>query len=164
MTEPGGYTVRPATEADAAAMAEIWHAGWREAHLGAVSDELIQYRTEESFGVRALENVSLSSVAEVAGKVAGFVTVWKNEVEQVYLATEHRGGGIATALLREGERLVAVNGHTTAWLAVIGPNTRARRFYARCGWVDDGPFEHLAPGGHIVAAHRYSRTLPDPPS
>jgi len=159
MTETGGCTVRPAIEADAVAVAEIWRAGWLEAHLGAVPDELVRHRTKESFGVRALENVPLTSVAEVAGAVAGFVTVWKDEVEQVYLAPEHRGGGIATALLREGERLVAANGHTAAWLAVVGPNTRARRFYARCGWVDDGLFEHLAPGGHVVAAHRYSRTL-----
>lgn len=161
MTEPGRYTVRPATESDAAAVAEIWFSGWLEAHVGAVPDELIEHRTEESFGVRALENVPLTSVAEVDGAVAGFVTVWKDEVEQVYLAAEHRGGGIATALLREAERLVAANGHTSAWLAVVGPNTRARRFYARSGWVDDGLFEHLAPGDHIVAAHRYSRTLAD---
>jgi hypothetical protein len=48
---------------------------------------------------------------------------------------------------------------------VVGGNLRARRFYERCGWVDEGPFEHLAPGpgGPIrVPAHRYVKRVGSP--
>lgn len=49
-------------------------------------------------------------------------------------------------------------GHRRAWLAVATGNTGARRFYARQGWVDDGPFVHQAPvpGGSVaVDCHRF---------
>ena len=53
-------------------------------------------------------------------------------------------------------------GHASAWLAVVGGNARARAFYERQGWVDEGQFTHDAPGpeGPIpVTAHRYVKTL-----
>ena len=53
-------------------------------------------------------------------------------------------------------------GHRQAWLSVVAGNARARRFYERSGWIDDGPFEYLADGpvGPIaVAAHRYVKAL-----
>jgi GNAT superfamily N-acetyltransferase len=85
-----------------------------------------------------------------------------DEVEQVYVAQAHRGTAVAAALLAEAERLVAAGGHERAWLAVVAGNTRARRFYERNGWADEGPFEHSAegPAGPIrVPAHRYVKRL-----
>ena len=66
------------------------------------------------------------------------------EVEQVYVAAGHRGSGVARLLLAEAERLVAAGGHPRAWLAVVAGNERARRFYAREGWTDEGPFSRAA--------------------
>jgi ribosomal protein S18 acetylase RimI-like enzyme len=85
-------------------------------------------------------------------------------VEQVYVAREHRGAGVAAALLTEAERQVKANGHDEAWLAVATGNARARRFYERSGWTDGGAFEYPAPtdGGPIpVPCHRYLRNLTD---
>jgi hypothetical protein len=45
---------------------------------------------------------------------------------------------------------------------VVGGNIRARRFYERNEWVDEGPFDHRAegPAGPIhVPAHRYVKRL-----
>ncbi|MGH8894503.1 MAG: GNAT family N-acetyltransferase, partial [Actinomycetes bacterium] len=50
------------------------------------------------------------------------------------------------ALLTAAERRLREDGHGSAWLAVVGGNTRARAFYTRQGWVDEGPFTHAAPG------------------
>jgi GNAT superfamily N-acetyltransferase len=64
--------------------------------------------------------------------------------------------------LAEAERLVAAAGHRRAWLAVVAGNTRARRFYQRRGWSDEGPFDYAAavPGGTIaVPAHRYVKPV-----
>jgi ribosomal protein S18 acetylase RimI-like enzyme len=121
--------IRPAIAEDAPAVADIWMAGWRDGHLGHVPDELVAVRTPETFQTRAAERVGDTAVAVVDGEVAGFVMVVGDEVEQVYVASGHRGSGLAGLLLTEAERLVAANGHQRAWLAVAPGNARARRFY-----------------------------------
>jgi ribosomal protein S18 acetylase RimI-like enzyme len=157
-----GPVLRPAHAFDSTAVAEIWRAGWRDGHLGHVPDALVEVRTPESFTARAAERVPDTVVAEVAGEVAGFVMVVGDEVEQVYVAGGHRGTGVAGALLTESERLVAANGHERAWLAVAVGNARARRFYERQGWVDEGVFDYPAdgPDGPIpVPCHRYAKPV-----
>ena len=154
--------LRPAVPDDAPAVAAIWHAGWRDAHLGNVPDELLAARTEASFHERAPQRLADTTVAVVDGEVAGFVMVVDDEVEQVYVDGAHRGSGVAAALLAEGERRVAAAGHHDAWLAVVAGNGRARRFYERQGWRDDGLFEHRAEGPDgpiIVPAHRYAKRV-----
>jgi ribosomal protein S18 acetylase RimI-like enzyme len=156
--EDQAVTLRPARPEDAPAVAAIWRTGWRDGHLGHVPDELLAARTDASFDARAGERTGDTAVAVVGGTVAGFVMVVGDEVEQVYVAPEHRGTAVAAALLAEAERLVRAGGHERAWLAVVGGNTRARRFYERNGWVDEGLFDHHAdgPDGPIsVPAHRY---------
>jgi ribosomal protein S18 acetylase RimI-like enzyme len=158
-------TLRFATPGDAAAIARIWHAGWQDAHLGNVPDALLTARTPESFVERAEDRAANSDaeaktvVADVDGTVAGFIMVLDDEVEQVYVDAAFRGGAVAPALLAEAERLVAAGGHPTAWLAVVAGNARARRYYERHGWADDGPFDHIAPGDIVVPAHRYVKAV-----
>ncbi len=155
-------TLRPATAADADAVARIWYHGWQDGHLGNVPDELVRVRTRDSFWERAADRVGDTAVAVVNGEVAGFVMVVGEEVEQVYVSSDHRGSGVAGALLAEAERLVGAGGHSRAWLAVVPGNARARRFYERCGWVDEGGFDNQAsgPDGPIsVPCRRYVKTL-----
>jgi GNAT superfamily N-acetyltransferase len=136
--------VRPATPEDAPAVAEIWRDGWRDGHLGLVPDELAAVRTDESFRTRAADRIGDTTVAAVDGAVAGFVMVVGDEVEQVYVSARHRGSGVADALLAEAERQVRENGHASAWLAVVAGNGRARSFYERMGWSDEGGFDYQA--------------------
>jgi predicted cupin superfamily sugar epimerase/ribosomal protein S18 acetylase RimI-like enzyme len=154
MSEP---VFRPGTTEDAAAVARIWEAGWRDGHLGHTPDELVSLRTPESFRSRAADRVSDTTVMIVDRDVAGFVMVVGDEVEQVYVDAGHRGPGLAGLLLAEAARLVAADGHSSAWLAVASGNARARRFYEREGWTDEGEFAYAAPveGGSIpVPCHR----------
>lgn len=137
-------TLRPAHPDDTATLAEIWYAGFVDGHVGHVPEELVAVRTRESFDDRVTAAIEHTTVAEVAGEIAGFVMVVGDEVEQVYVAREHRGSGVAAVVLAEGERLVAGNGHAQAWLAVATGNARARRFYERRGWTDDGAFDYPA--------------------
>jgi hypothetical protein len=84
------------------------------------------------------------------------------EVEQVYVAATYRGTGVAGMLLTEAERLVGMHGHDRAWLAVAAGNARARQFYERQGWSDEGPFDYPAegPDGPIpVPCHRYVKPV-----
>ncbi|MGH8838598.1 MAG: GNAT family N-acetyltransferase, partial [Jiangellaceae bacterium] len=138
-----------------------------------VPDELVAARTLESFSSRAAQRVGDTVVFVVDGAVAGFVMVVDDEVEQVYVSRRHRGTGVAAALLGEAERLVRSKGHERAWLAVVAGNARARRFYERMGWTDEGAFDYPAAnaGSTIpVPCLRYVKRLdaasptPPPPS
>ena len=154
--------LRAATEDDAAAIAAIWAAGWRDGHVGNVPDELVGARTDESFRTRAPALVPGTTVAVVDGEIAGFVTVVGDELDQVYVDARHRGSGIADALLADGERRVAAAGHSEAWLVVVPGNDRALAFYARNGWTDGGLFDHPAPSGRepiMVRSHRYTKVV-----
>jgi GNAT superfamily N-acetyltransferase len=166
------YELRPARDDDAGVVAAIWATGWRDGHLGNVPEALVAAREQEPFPDRAARRVDRTVVAETVadggpGEVAGFVMVAGDEIEQVYVAADHRGTGVAGLLLAEAERCVAAAGHGTAWLAVVDGNVRARRFYERRGWTDDGMFDYAAavPGGTVpVPCHRYTRQLHRPDS
>jgi ribosomal protein S18 acetylase RimI-like enzyme len=154
--------IRPARAEDAEAIAEIWHQGWKDGHLGHLPQELVDVRTEASFGRRAAERIPDATVAIVDDVVVGFVMVVEDEVEQVYVSAASRGLGVADALMREAERQVAHGGHSKAWLAVVAGNARARGFYERAGWIDEGEFEYQASveGGTIsVPCRRYTKLL-----
>jgi ribosomal protein S18 acetylase RimI-like enzyme len=155
-------TLRPAEAADAAAVASIWHSGWRDGHLGHVPEELVAVRTEDSFKARAADRIGDTTVALAGNEVAGFVMVMDDEVEQVYVSSDHRGSGVAGTLLAEAERQVIASGHSRAWLAVATGNLRARRFHERNGWTDAGAFDYPAAteaGPIPVPCHRYVKDV-----
>jgi GNAT superfamily N-acetyltransferase len=155
-------TLRKAGPQDADDVADIWRLGWQDGHLGFVPRELVDARTEDSFGIRASERVADTTVATVDGAVAGFVMVVDDEVEQVYVSALHRGSGVAAVLMSEAERQVRANGHSRAWLAVVAGNARARAFYEKTGWYDEGPFDYAAAaedGPITVPSHRYTKLL-----
>lgn len=156
-------SIRPATAADMGAVADLWHEGWHDGHAGHVPEGLTTARTLEAFHGRTPSRVGDTTVAESAsGDLLGFVMVVGDEVEQVFVARAARGTDLAGRLLAEAESQVAAAGHATAWLAVVVGNTRARRFYARHGWSDDGdlPYEVSAGGRTYVSpCRRYVKAL-----
>lgn len=164
-TDNESVRLRPASDDDARAVAEIWYRGWVDGHSGHVPDALVAVRTRESFELRAPKRVADTIVATIDRAVVGFVMVADDEVEQVYVSASHRGSGVADTLLREAEQVVAANGHEQAWLAVVGGNARARRFYERNGWTDQGRVDYraAAPNGTVlVASHRYVKRVTPP--
>jgi GNAT superfamily N-acetyltransferase len=151
--------LRPAIAADAEAVARIWREGWRDGHLGHVPVALVEVRTPESFSRRAADRVADTTVVAVDGDIAGFTMVTGDEVEQIYVSRSHRGSGIAAQLLADARRRIGDAGHQVAWLAVATGNGRARRFYERCGWADEGAFDYPAStdsGSTPVPCHRYT--------
>jgi ribosomal protein S18 acetylase RimI-like enzyme len=158
----GTPSLRPGTAEDAAAVADMWHSGWHDAHPGHVPDGLTERRTLEAFHERAPLRVADTTVATVDGEVAGFIMVVDDEVEQIYVDSAHRGSGLARLLLDEAERQVAAGGHRTAWLAVVVGNERARAFYERQGWIDGGdlPYEVTALGHtYLSPCRRYIKRV-----
>ena len=156
-------SIRPATDADMAAVADLWHEGWHDAHAGRVPDGLTAARTLAAFHERTPSRVDDTSVAvSDAGELLGFVMVVGDEVEQVFVSREARGTGLAPLLLAEAERQVAATGHVSAWLAVVTGNARARAFYEKQGWTDSGdlPYEVIAGGQRFVSpCRRYVKSV-----
>jgi GNAT superfamily N-acetyltransferase len=162
VTTDRNVSLRQARPEDASAVAEIWRPGWRDGHLGFVPQELIDARTDESFRVRAAERIGEMTVAVVDGEIGGFVLVVDDEVEQAYVSAAHRGTGVADSLLAEAERRIRASGHARAWLAVVAGNARARAFYERAGWRDEGPFDYWAAGDNgtiAVPCRRYTKQV-----
>jgi ribosomal protein S18 acetylase RimI-like enzyme len=154
-------SLRRATPDDVDAIAQVWHQGWCDGHVGHVPDGLLPHRQLVHFRDRVPERIPHTTVATVGPSVVGFVTVHDDEVEQVYVAAEVRGSGAANALLRRAEEVIAGR-YETAWLAVVDGNARARRFYERNGWSDTGAIRYLAqiPGGTMpVPTRRYEKRL-----
>jgi ribosomal protein S18 acetylase RimI-like enzyme len=154
--------LRPAAEADADTLAVLWHEGWRDGHLADAPEGLLKDRTLEVFRARTDFRLGDMTVATVDGAIAGFVIVTDDEVEQVYVDRAFRGTEVAKSVLTEGERRVAAQGYDEAWLAVVHGNARARAFYAREGWVDQGLQEYDVPATDpplVWDVHRYTKPV-----
>ena len=98
-------TIRPADPGDMAAVADLWHEGWHDAHAGHVPAGLTAVRSGAAFRDRTPLRVSDTTVAvSEDGALLGFVMVVDDEVEQVFVARAARGTGVAATLLAEAER------------------------------------------------------------
>jgi GNAT superfamily N-acetyltransferase len=164
MTEASAPTLRPAAPADSEAIAELWHCGWRDGHIGHVPDALLPHRHLEDFRRRVPSRLPTTTVATIAGPIIGFVTVIEDELEQMYVAATARGTGVADVLMRHAEAVIARR-FDTAWLSVVVGNARARRFYEKAGWHDAGPIDYKAEiaGGTIpVPCRRYEKEVRNP--
>ncbi|NYE38417.1 putative acetyltransferase [Nocardioides cavernae] len=156
-------SIRPAVPADMAAVADLWHDGWHDAHAGHVPEGLTAARTREAFHGRTPSRVDDTTVAvSGSGELLGFVMVVDDEVEQLFVSRSARGSGLAAVLLAEATAQVGAAGHDEAWLAVVVGNARARRFYDKHGWADRGdlPYEVTAGGETFISpCRRYVRSV-----
>ena len=150
-----------ARPADVPAIASLWHAAWHDAHALHVPPALLPHRQLPHFHALALGQLSQLTLAWDGDQLAGFVGVDEDELERLFVAPHARGTGSADLLLAHGERMIAAT-FPRAYLIVLEANARARRFYARHGWIDTGPFLEHAPiaGGTIpLQSCRYEKAL-----
>jgi GNAT superfamily N-acetyltransferase len=151
--------IRPAAPSDAADLARVWHDAWHDGHDGHVPAGLVAARTQQTFDDRVGALLPRALVAEVDGRVVGFVTTEGSEVDLLFVGRSARGGGVATALLSAAE--AGIPG--TPWLSVVTGNARARRFYERQGYADAGelPEEVVVDGtAYDVPGRRYVKQQP----
>jgi GNAT superfamily N-acetyltransferase len=77
-------------------------------------------------------------VAEVDGRALGFVAVEPPWLDALYVRPEAWGSGAAALLHDDAVHELARRGVPRARLWVLEQNLRARRFYERRGWGQDG--------------------------
>jgi len=128
------FTLRPYTSADEAAAIELWQRTWQLAY------PQIDFSTRVDWWRQRwhdeLVPIATITVAEANGAMLGFVTVdpASLDLDQLVVAPEAWGGGVAKALVAEAKR-VSPNGLD---LHVNTDNARAIRFYEREGFVISG--------------------------
>lgn len=132
------HAIRPTDTADIDDVTAIWFDGWHDAHVAIVPAALAQLRTRENFRDRLVSGLDSVRVIGAAGTPLGFVMLRGDEVYQFYVAAVARGTGMAAALMVHAEAQLLAQGVRTACLACAVGNTRAARFYEKCGWKRTG--------------------------
>jgi GNAT superfamily N-acetyltransferase len=142
---PEGPAIRRAVPADAVAVADCHTLCWREAYAGLVSDDYLYSAAVERRRLsRWQERLAGTRVVWLAEDAKLVIGVASTDVAQepeapvpihltsLYLRSAYHGTGLADRLL------TAALGAQPAFLWVFADNPRARRFYARHGFVPDG--------------------------
>ncbi|RDV04750.1 GNAT family N-acetyltransferase [Undibacter mobilis] len=126
--------LRPFAAADEDAAIELWRRTWTQHYPHIDFDARVGWWRERwrSELVPACEIV----LAETDGKLCGFVTVDPKTqyLDQIVVAPEQWGSGLAHALLDEAKR----RSPTGLYLLVNKDNARAIAFYKKHGFVYDG--------------------------
>jgi putative acetyltransferase len=127
-------TLRAYTPADEAAAIELWRQTWQEAYPAIDFSARLDWFRERWRG--DLVPSATITVAETAGVPVGFVTVNRTTgyLDQIVVAPQHWGAGVAEMLLGEAKRLSP----GLLELHVNQDNARAVRFYQKHGFTVAG--------------------------
>ena len=155
--------IRPARPKDAPAMAEIYHAGWHQAHGTLVPPAIAALRTPAAFASKVPGLVPRSVVAAVDGSVAGFATTHGAELGQLFVAAAWQRRGVARCLLDATEDGMRQAGVSQAVLFCVVGNQTACDFYLRHGWsvaaTEAYPAQLDGGGTLAVPVWRMAKTL-----
>jgi putative acetyltransferase len=120
--------IRPAREADVAALARVAAASYRAAFQVILGEEGLAQREEPFFVARFGSEWSTLRLAEKDGRILGFHQVREGRLDMLFLAPEVIGQGLGASLLADAEERGAIA------LECFRDNQAARRFYERHGW------------------------------
>lgn len=149
------FTLRPYAPADEEAAIELWRRTWQLTYPGIdFTARLEWWRQRWRHG---LVPVATITVAEMTGKIVGFVTVDPRsfDLDQLVAAPEVWGIGVASALLAEAKRVSPAG----LDLHVNTDNVRAIRFYQKHGFVISGEALNWRSGALV---HKMSWRPPPP--
>jgi L-amino acid N-acyltransferase YncA len=142
-------TIRPATPADAPAIAQAHVASWRTSYKGILDDAFLQnlsvQRRAKSWEelLSNPEHPAFLYVAEdETGMIVGFVSgrterennaEYTGEVGAIYLVKQAQGQGTERKLMQAPARELIQRGHQSMLLWVLRDNFPARKFYKALG-------------------------------
>lgn len=148
-------TIRTATPADAAAVAAFFAAAFTDTfgHLYPPHDlaAFLATTDECAFASELSDGQHRIWLAEGAG-ISGFIKTGPPslpfeprpgrpiELRQLYVAPAEKGTGLARELADLALADARARGFTDIYLSVFTDNHRARRFYARLGFREIGPY------------------------
>jgi GNAT superfamily N-acetyltransferase len=145
--------IREATVDDADRLGAVHVAAWQAAYSGLIGDDHLSTLDPAvraawwRRGLAARDRATVSLVAVVDGRIAGFITYGPPEDEvaegwgQLYAINLHPDfwrQGVGTRLFAAGLQGLADLGYRHGYLWVLDGNERAIAFYHRQGWPLDG--------------------------
>lgn len=136
------HQIRDALQTEIEPLAQLWHAGWYDAHAAIVPAALVEQRTLDSFRERTAKHLPVTRVTGPANNPVGFCMTHDDELFQLYVSDEGRGTGAAAALVADCEAQLINQNIPLAWLSCAIGNHRAARFYEKCGWVNAATETH----------------------
>jgi GNAT superfamily N-acetyltransferase len=127
--------IRPTTDADARAIAELEVRAWRWAYVDFVAEEDM-IAVEER--VARWSGAEDAFVAEVGGRIAGVAQVAPVRLKALYVEPAAQGAGLGTLLHDFACERLRAAGAAEAVLWIFEGNGHARGFFERRGWAPDG--------------------------
>jgi ribosomal protein S18 acetylase RimI-like enzyme len=176
--EAGAGGIRPASPDDAGQIAVVHVRSWQATYRGLVPQDYLDGLDPADRVARwrgVVQDLDWPRdgvyVAERDGTVCGFVSLGATrdpdgdpgqtgEISAIYLLPEFWGHGLGGAMMASALGSLAAAGYQQATLWVLDSNERARRFYARGGWADDGAVKRDDSWGFPLHEVRYRRPLP----
>ncbi|WP_369904258.1 GNAT family N-acetyltransferase [Amycolatopsis sp. CA-126428] len=148
--------------ADAPAIGEIHVRSWQAAYAGLIPAEFLARLSASSRAAAWARRIGDGGgvlVAEEDGVIAGFAAFGPSQLYALYLLPEFWGRGLGRTL---HDRVVEELSGDSAVLWVLATNERAKAFYVRQGWVDDGArqTETIDDGRVTLEEMRFRRPLP----
>jgi ribosomal protein S18 acetylase RimI-like enzyme len=149
-------SVRAATVHDAANLAAIHVRSWKAAYQGLLPQDYLDMICLSYGAERWLRNLQASDwpkagvvVAVPGPELVGFVGFGPTrdegedaglvgEIRAIYVIPEAWGKGLGKRLMASALGRLAVAGYAQATLWVLDTNARARGFYEKGGWAQDG--------------------------
>ena len=141
--------IRQYNSSDINAVLNTWEGATRLAH-SFMTDEFIAQERRNTRDIY-LPNTD-TWVAELDGKVQGFIALMGNEVGAIFLQANYHGLGIGKLLMDKASDL-----HQNLEVEVFKENTMGRNFYSKYGFT---PIEEKIhePTGQFIVRLKYSRT------
>ena len=143
--------VRRAVLEDSECLAHIIVESWRAAYSDLIpKDEIVRFLDKEKRKQqfeRFINEGEIVLIGSYNGIYCGFTFANKENDEKleecgaiysIYLLEEYWGKGLAIKLMDEVIRILKEEGCNQVSLWVYESNTRARRFYEKCGFIFDG--------------------------
>ncbi|MEU4519650.1 GNAT family N-acetyltransferase [Amycolatopsis sp. NPDC024027] len=149
--------------ADAPAIGEIHVRSWQAAYAGLIPEDFLARLSASSRAASWARRIGEGSgqvlVIEDDGVIAGFAAFGPGRLYALYLLPEFWGRGLGRTL---HDRVVEEFSGDSAVLWVLATNERAKAFYLRQGWVDDGArqTETIDDGRVTLEEMRFRRRLP----
>ncbi|HEY1699382.1 MAG TPA: GNAT family N-acetyltransferase [Trebonia sp.] len=171
-------SVRPAIVEAAEAVGLVHVRSWRSAYRGKIPqsylDGLDPAQRAEVWRRAVAEADPAQGGVHVAvtegGDIVGFAAFGPSrdgdtdprvtgEVFAIYARPDTWGKGAGRALMESAIAELTRLGYADAILWVLDTNDRARRFYTRAGWAEDGSSKADGSRGSDITEVRYRRTL-----
>jgi GNAT superfamily N-acetyltransferase len=172
----GEIHLRHPRSGDAKAIATVHVDSWREAYRGQVPDAYLDRLSVADRTISWQQQLEGTHgperpfwVAEVGGKVVGFINTGPSRDEdavmrtgEVYAIYVHPGcweKGIGSRLLERAVHDLRAHGYEIATLWCLATNAQARGFYERAKWRADGASKRESIGGQEAEEVRYRLAL-----